>query len=64
MLDIMSAILQKLYGTTTEQDFDAYEKAAGELLLIWKALDLHYTPSVHYVHKEAITPFMASWRNC
>jgi hypothetical protein len=54
MLDIMFAILRKAHGTVEEKDFDAYERAAQELVTLWKTLGLHYTPSFHYIHKEAL----------
>jgi hypothetical protein len=31
-----------------------YEQLAGEIVLLWKALDLSYTPSFQYIHKEAL----------
>jgi hypothetical protein len=31
-----------------------YEAAAEQLMTLWNMLDLNYTPSIHYIHKEAI----------
>jgi hypothetical protein len=54
MLDIMFSILRKKHGEVEEDDYAQYEKAAEEAVKIWDALDMNYTPSFHYAHKEAL----------
>jgi hypothetical protein len=54
MLDQILAILRKAYGTVTQEDLDDYEAAAEQLMTLWNILDLNSTPSIHYIHKEAI----------
>jgi hypothetical protein len=54
LLDFMFSILRKNHGEVTDADLDEYEKSAGGAVLLWKKLGLSYTPSFHYIHKEAL----------
>lgn len=54
MLDIMFSILRRNYGQVTPDDVAKYSKASEQAVLLWKKLNMSYTPSFHYVHKEAI----------
>jgi hypothetical protein len=54
MLDGMFSILRKKHGEVTADDLVMYENSAEQSALLWKKLGLSYTPSFHYVHKEAL----------
>jgi hypothetical protein len=54
MLDVMFSILRKKHGEVTAGDLVTYKNAAEQAALLWKKLGLSYTPSFHYVHKEAL----------
>jgi hypothetical protein len=54
LLDIMFSILRKNHGEVTEADLKTYEEAAEQAAKLWQKLDLSYTPSFHYAHKEAL----------
>jgi hypothetical protein len=54
MLDLMFSILRKEYGEVNKDDLEAYKSSAEQAVLLWRNLDLNYTPSFHYVHKEAL----------
>jgi hypothetical protein len=54
ILDGMFSILRKKHGEVERADLDAYEQSAGQAALLWQKLGLSYTPSFHYVHKEAL----------
>jgi hypothetical protein len=50
----MFSILRKKHGEVEEADYIAYEQAAEQAVLLWRKLGLSYTPSFHYLHKEAL----------
>jgi hypothetical protein len=54
MLDGMFTILRKKRGEVEAADLVTYEQSAEQAALLWKKLGLSYTPSFHYVHKEAL----------
>jgi hypothetical protein len=56
LLDILFSLLRKNYGGVTNDDIVTYEQTADQAALVWQKLDLNYTPSFHYVHKEAPRP--------
>jgi hypothetical protein len=53
LLDILFSILRKNHDEVTAEDHVTYEKTAEQAALLWQKLDLNYTPSFHYLHKEA-----------
>jgi hypothetical protein len=55
LLDILFSMLRKNHGEVTDDDIDIdiFEKTAEGVALLWQKLDLNYTPSFHYLHKEA-----------
>jgi hypothetical protein len=53
LLDIMFSILRKNHDEVTAEDHVTYETTAEQAALLWQKLDLNYTPSFHYLHKEA-----------
>jgi Iap family predicted aminopeptidase len=53
-LDVMFSILRKNHGEVTEDDLVIDKNSAEQAALLWKKLGLSYTPSFHYVHKEAL----------
>jgi hypothetical protein len=54
LLDILFSILRKNHGQVTDKDLVTYENASDQAALLWHKLDLNYTPSFHYLHKEAL----------
>jgi hypothetical protein len=53
LLDILFSILRKNHDEVTAEDHVTYETTAEQAALLWQKLDLNYTPSFHYLHKEA-----------
>jgi hypothetical protein len=53
LLDIMFSTLRKNNGEVTDDDLKEYEDASNKAVVLWSELGLSYTPSFHYVHKEA-----------
>ena len=53
MLDIMLAALRLKHWEVTDEHLKNYEDAANEANKLCKKLNLSYTPSFHYLHKEA-----------
>ena len=53
LLDIMFSKLRKNNGEVTDDDLKEYEDASNKAVVLWNELGLNYTPSFHYVHKEA-----------
>jgi hypothetical protein len=54
MLDGVFSILRKTHGEFNDAHLTIYETSAEEAVLLWKKLGLSYTPSFHYLHKEAL----------
>ena len=54
MLDLMFSKLCKSHGNVTDDDLQEYEDASNKAVVLWNELGLNYTPSLHYVHKEAL----------
>jgi hypothetical protein len=48
------SILRRTHGKLTEEDIASYKKAAEGTVKLWGEFGMNYTPSFHYVHKEAI----------
>jgi hypothetical protein len=54
ILDGMFSILRMTHGEFRDAHLTIYESSAKEAVLFWKKLGLSYTPSFHYLHKEAL----------
>jgi hypothetical protein len=54
MLDGMFSILRKTHREFNDAHLTIYESYAEEAVLLWRKLGLSYTPSFHYLHKEAL----------
>jgi hypothetical protein len=56
LLDILLSILRKNNSEVTNDDIVTYEQTADQAALLWQKLDLHCTPSFHFVHREDPLP--------
>jgi hypothetical protein len=53
-LDGMFSILREKHGEFKDAHLTVYERSAEQAVALWEALGLSYTPSFHYLHKEAL----------